>query len=534
MRKSRKIITKSALFALSLIFCLMLASVASIAASPTYNMSSDYKKGKYYENFRAVRMTGDGAHDTLAIALSQLGYHEGNDNAGRDGLSTDGNRDFVEYNVLYGKLDNNQGNGVSYGYYWCASFVNWCLRQAEVSREASAAAEVSCRRWLSACKDSGIYHEKDGYVPKSADLIFFKSASSSASSTHMGLVLRCDGNTVYTIEGNTSNGSEFSSNGNYVALKSYKLTSSYIVGYATPKYNVIEGIGSVDHSGASMSAGQYISTDKIDVFSDKSLATKLYSMSEFTVFTVDSVENGILTVNIGESGEIAYIRAENIKQISVKTNIRSISYLNSNGKKLYSNQYAEKGSTVTVTDEIPERSDAHFMGWQYGSDLIAPGDTLVFDESIELYAVYDDTMPPSVETTQPKPVESETETVTTEKIQTVVTEEKTEEKTEETTEEETEINTNAPTEARSEITEEFSAETDEITVTTSEKTAVTEDTSKESEHPVQNSQKSMLSIISSAFGCESALGGAAYSVLIASVAISATVFRKKKANKDKK
>ena len=121
---------------LSLVTLLVPLNVA--AAEPSYTVSAEYKKSRYYENLQKVPLSGDQAIDTVAIALSQLGYHEGNSNADFGGLNTSGTKDFVEYNVLYGKLDNNQGNGVSYGYYWCASFVNWCLRQARVSKSASA------------------------------------------------------------------------------------------------------------------------------------------------------------------------------------------------------------------------------------------------------------------------------------------------------------------------------------------------------------------------------------------------------------
>ena len=408
------------------------AVLCAHAASPTYNMSADYKGGKYYENFREVDLVGDGARDTLAIALSQLGYHEGNDDAGRDGLSIDGDRDYVEYNVLYGKLDNNQGNGISYGYYWCASFVNWCLRQAEVSKEASAAAEVSCRRWLAACKDSGIYNEKEGYIPKSADIVFFKEADSAVTSTHMGLVLYCEGDTVYTIEGNTSNGSEFSTNGNYVALKSYSLSSSYIVGYATPKYTRAEGIGELDYSGKTFGAGKYIATADISIYSDNSFTAEIGKIDAFSIFEVERVENNALYINGG------CVKAENIKQMTAKNNIRSISYLNSSGKKLYSNQYAERGAEVVITSEIPERSAASFVGWLInGTDeMIAPGDTVVLEDSLELCAIYDDTKPPE-DVTETNTAESEE--VTTESVSTTV--HTTENTTENSTESITEIST---------------------------------------------------------------------------------------------
>ena len=281
-----------------------------VSAATKYEPTEAYKSGKYYSNLCAVDLCGDGVQDTLAIALSQLGYHEGNSDAELDGMSADGNLDFVEYNVLFGPLDNKQGTGISHGYYWCASFVNWCVRQAGVSKEASADAEVSCSRWMDSCKEAEIYNKKTGYTPKSADIVFFKDKESYLTTTHMGLVLYSDGENVYTIEGNTSNGSEFSSNGNYVALKSYPLKSSYIVGYASPKYNIVDGVKRVDYSGKDISAGKYITTDEIDVYSDNTYQTKIGKIDPFTVISVKSVRDGTLILDGG------YIKAESVVQIS--------------------------------------------------------------------------------------------------------------------------------------------------------------------------------------------------------------------------
>jgi hypothetical protein len=47
------------------------------AATPTYEVSKQYEKSKYYQNFKKVPLSGDQATDVVAIALSQLGYREG-------------------------------------------------------------------------------------------------------------------------------------------------------------------------------------------------------------------------------------------------------------------------------------------------------------------------------------------------------------------------------------------------------------------------------------------------------------------------
>lgn len=379
---------------LSLISFLMPLSVS--AAEPSYTASEEYKKSRYYENLQKVPLSGDQAVDTVAIALSQLGYHEGNSNADLGGLNTSGTRDFVEYNVLYGKLDNNQGNGVSYGYYWCASFVNWCLRQARVSKNASAAAEVSCQRWLAACKSADIYVEKSGYLPKLGDLIFFKDSGSYLSSTHIGIVLYCDGSRVYTVEGNTSNGS-FSSNGNYVALKDYLLTSSYIVGYATPEYEKKANILQTDYSGGHLSPGIYIAKEDIACFDNPELRGESRKIGAYTVFTVTEIYKGAFRASCESGGkrfEGWVALGDNAQQMTTDSYAYTVSYLDEGGGELLPTQYRSAKEEIAIPATVPTKKNAGFLGWSLkkgaASDLIAPGDTIeARDSDLTLYANWD-------------------------------------------------------------------------------------------------------------------------------------------------
>ena len=385
-----------------LLLAMLVTSVISLfplgvsAAEPSYNASTQYKKSRYYENLQKIPLSGDQAADTIAIALSQLGYHEGNSDADLGGLNTSGTRDFVEYNVLYGKLDNNQGNGVSYGYYWCASFVNWCLRQARVSKTASATGEVSCQRWLAACKSAEIYTEKSGYSPKAGDLIFFKDTGSYVSSTHMGIVLYSDGSRVYTVEGNTSDGS-FSSNGNYVALKSYSLTSSYIVGYATPKYEKNEKVLPVDYSGKHMSTGLYVAKKNIQYFDNPELKGEGKQLSAYSVFTVTEIYKNAFRI-ICESGgkkiEGWASLGDKAQQLTSDSQAYTVSYLDESGATLLPLQYRLADSKIILSEARPTKKNAGFLGWtrEKGSqaELIAPGAMLSAEKNdLVLYAVWD-------------------------------------------------------------------------------------------------------------------------------------------------
>ena len=204
-----------------------------------YKATDEYKSSKYYENLKKVPRTGNQAINVIAIALSQVGYHEGNDESEFDGLNAEGTGDFVEYNMLYGIIDYE----IRYGYAWCASFATWCLRQADVSVEQSVQTGkntyISTHRWKDAFENAGMFVSDKKYEPVTGDIIFFKDVDDKTievDTSHVGIVLYSDGKNVYTVEGNTNTimGGEHAFN--CVAVKSYALDSKYIVGYGKPEY----------------------------------------------------------------------------------------------------------------------------------------------------------------------------------------------------------------------------------------------------------------------------------------------------------
>lgn len=368
-------------------------SIEVSAASAQYDVTSEYRSGRFYKNLTSLSLSGDGARDVVAIAMSQVGYHEGDGEGDFDGESKTGTSDFVEYNVLYGKLDNDQGNGLSYGYYWCASFANWCFRQAGIPESATGGAEVSCQRWFSDCKAEGIYRSKSGYIPVLGDIIFFKDRGSAVDSTHVGLVRYSDGNYVYTVEGNTSNGSEYSSNGEYVALKKHALSSDYIVGYAAPKYDANKTARNVDYSGGFLSCGDYIAKSEIAVFSGETLteaASK--SIPAFTVFKVTEIAEGCFKISY-DSTEGYISSVSETAQITAADNVYKISYVNYDGAQMYMPQYRPEGQQKNAYGNTPTRTDSGFVGWcpsNAPDTVICPGDKLPdYDGDITLKAVWD-------------------------------------------------------------------------------------------------------------------------------------------------
>ncbi len=365
--------------------CLMAATVAITASAvePSYNVSDAYKDTKYYNNLLAYELTGDGVTDVIAIALSQMGYHEGNKNADMDGSSS-GSKNFVEYNVLFGKLDNGEGNGTSYGYAWCAAFVNWCLRQARVDKELTGGMYVSCNSWRNwfineGAKFGAEYHNRtDDYTPRPGDLIFYRSLSAthSRATDHIGIVLKSEDGKVYAIEGNADN---------RVGLHEYALTDKYIVGYGTPAYERAE-VPTVDYYATDdYQPGYYISgTGVIAAYKGPDSSTgKVTNLPVCGVQRVDCVQGkyGRVTLEDGSHAWVALKRftpmtADESYLVEIVAGEQSVKAL------------VAKGSSWTVPEIEMEGT---LLGWSQSEsgegDLIAAGQQITPEADIVLYPV---------------------------------------------------------------------------------------------------------------------------------------------------
>ncbi len=75
-----------------------------------------------------MMLTGDFRTDVMNIALSQLGYHESDDEGVLDGMDPYGEEDYTEYGRYMGT------NGTA----WCTEFLSWCLAMAEVPESVIA------------------------------------------------------------------------------------------------------------------------------------------------------------------------------------------------------------------------------------------------------------------------------------------------------------------------------------------------------------------------------------------------------------
>ena len=295
------------------------------------NAASDpYRHGKYYDHMRRITLTGTGSVDVLAVALSQLGYTEGDSASKLHGESA-GYGNYTEYNYNMGDF------GIGYGgseYHWCASFVSFCLYQSgchdygdffDCARFHEGDSgyiwrEISCQYWVRALRDAGRFYKRSEYTPKPADLIFFSRDGKSAS--HIGLVLYVKDGRVYTIEGNTNQSAGIEANGGGVYAKSYKLSNSGILGYGTLPYRSSESVFRIDHSGGSPSAGYYISSGVKHLYTDPKASSRAnIDLPKHTLFHVSRVASGTGLCSVLEceyNGRTYYIKnnSDRIYQIT--------------------------------------------------------------------------------------------------------------------------------------------------------------------------------------------------------------------------
>lgn len=148
-------------------------------------------------------------------------------------LATTGSAsDVVNYALSFeGKTGNDMKDVIGFGGEWCAAFVSHCYKKVGLIPSVIDGFYVNCSGLMNQAKSKGIWHNRNGYIPKAGDVIFY-DWNKNAAPNHVGLVVSCDGSNVYTIEGNTGNESSWRSR--KVMRKTRSINSSYIMGYLSP------------------------------------------------------------------------------------------------------------------------------------------------------------------------------------------------------------------------------------------------------------------------------------------------------------
>lgn len=167
--------------------------VCTLFASAIYLFGQDTK-----DDFSAEAL---GTGDTLItrVASAQIGNH--------------GGRKFWSWYGFSSRVE------------WCACYVSWCANQCGYIEKGIIprfAVVGDGADWFKARKQFQNYK----YIPAPGDIIFFDWGA-DGTRDHVGIVERCDGKYVYTIEGNTSD---------MCARRTYPVGSTQIYGYGIPKY----------------------------------------------------------------------------------------------------------------------------------------------------------------------------------------------------------------------------------------------------------------------------------------------------------
>ena len=176
----------------------------------------------------------------IAVAEGELGYLEKKSNKDLDDKTANaGNSNYTKYNRDMKSWAGSAGLSDQ----WCQNFVDWCFVTAfgvDVAKKLLGKFTNYTPTGSDQFKKRGAYIKRGKGKPKRGDVIYFYSKAKGRIG-HVGIVTKVSDSTVYTIEGNTDGSSALVTNGGMVKRKSYSLKSTYVDGYGSVDYSVIEG-----------------------------------------------------------------------------------------------------------------------------------------------------------------------------------------------------------------------------------------------------------------------------------------------------
>lgn len=346
---------------------------------PNYEFSDAYKTSVWYDNFTSLDFSENQRNTVLRIAVSQLGYHEGDSAADFNGMNMSGSSNYIEYaRLLVPHYNDNH-------YEWCACFVNWCLNQAHIDYVSS---EIGCWKWVGELKGMKYWQDSSAYggtyTPKPADMIFFNwkhAESKNNASGHIGYVLYTTETHVYTIEGNADNN---------VTIRSYALNDPSVIGYGTPPYD--EG-----------------NEETIDFSYKNGRPRGYYVVNNMNARLKDEGGKSICRVPVGSCVELCgvadgqakvlfddkegYLPENILVLMTPMTGKDTLTFDANGGQNAPASAEIAIGESTTVTMDTPTLEGDTFLGWALRPyDMIPdylPGDTISLTGSMTLYAIWE-------------------------------------------------------------------------------------------------------------------------------------------------
>lgn len=241
-------------------------------------------------------ITIDQAIDALiATARAEVGYLEKKSNSQLDDKTANaGYNNYTKYwRDVYPQYQAQA---------WCACFVSWCMMKTF----GLETAKKLLKHWPYVyCPTLGNLFTKHAN-PQRGDIVIFYRGGTFA---HTGIVTKVEGDVFYTIEGNTSGGSDIVANGGGVCSKYYYNSKLPGTKFCRPDYSLVTSI--LNSNPAPNASNQAVdqsytawvgscTTNGTDVFSGATGASKLSTYPKLNAENLVDV--------VGESGTRYHVR----------------------------------------------------------------------------------------------------------------------------------------------------------------------------------------------------------------------------------
>ena len=238
-------------------------------------------------------ITIDKAIDALiATARAEVGYLEKKSNSQLDDKTANtGYNNYTKYwRDVYPQYQAQA---------WCACFVSWCMMKTF----GLETAKKLLKHWPYVyCPALGNLFTKHANPQRGDIVIFYRNGAFA----HTGLVTKVDGDVFYTIEGNTSGGSDIVANGGGVCSKYYYNSKLPGTKFCRPDYSIVTSILTSNTSSNTSNQPNQVSNSSYSkwVGSCTKDRTVVYSKASGTtaLSSYKSLNKGNLVDVIGESG----------------------------------------------------------------------------------------------------------------------------------------------------------------------------------------------------------------------------------------
>lgn len=176
---------------------------------------------------------------------------------------------------------------------WCDAFVDWCFYKAYGTTNAKALLGGNFDDYT--VNSAKLYKDKGRLdnSPQVGDQIFFTKNGAYTGCYHTGLVIAVNGNTVTTIEGNTSaTGANIEANGGCVARKTRSVTKNTLFGHPNYGDNAVSTTKITGYAGTVTASVLNVRTGPGASNSLVKLDGQIMRLPKGMVIAIDKEQNG--------------------------------------------------------------------------------------------------------------------------------------------------------------------------------------------------------------------------------------------------